>query len=201
MNKFKKGLILVLAIGVLMMGSVFGAMATATETAKFNITTFIGENTTNTGIRIVEGYTTLPVGNQTEKTAFDSAFFGATSVITVNNTTKDNSIEEVEGYFGVLVRRVVSATGSITVNLTASPLVNGTNFLPYTLTFENGNATATAKTLNITSTSQTGVYNIANGSANSLIRHQNIFKYSIPVNTNAPFGTYSGDIVFTITMP
>ena len=37
MNKFKKGLIMALAVGVLMMGSVFGATATETFTINTNV--------------------------------------------------------------------------------------------------------------------------------------------------------------------
>lgn len=185
MKNKKRVLSLALVLFVLVL-----PMFAATETAEISLTTFVGENITNTGLRISASSDAL-TGNQ----AFDDEFFSSGSIITLNNTTLDSSLEEVTGQFSVLVRRQSQA--AVMVDVIASPLLNGSNYLEYTLV-NDGAEWYNKINLTIENTSKSEDYQTS-GSTFNVIRDQSIFTYTIPADITAPVGFYTADITFSIT--
>ncbi len=186
MKKVKR-ILGILVISMLLLTPAFAV----TEFGDLTITTYVGENLENSGIRITTDATPITPSN------FDSKFFAAQSAITIGNTTLDNSINNVSGNFSVLVRRL--SASSMKVEVIADPLTNGTHFLSYKLTssvqFDSGNGYDVL----VTNTQQSGKkYSIAQSSGN-IIKHQNLFTYNIPANMNAPVGNYMATVQFKFT--
>lgn len=187
MNKFKKSLIII-AIAI-----AFIAPVVAGDSADVTITTFVGENLQNSGIRIIEGNEEID-----NVQYFDSRFFPAQSVITLGNTTLDSSLYDVSGAFTVLVRRANES--DIKVYIKANPLTNGNSFITYTLESSSNLDGSEGNLLTINGTANNGRYYIAKptmGVYNSL-RHVNQFDYNIPADNSAPMGNYSATITFTL---
>lgn len=180
-----------ITIAILLVLFTVAPVYAATEEATAVITTYVGENITNAGIRITTDDQAL--------VDFDTTFFAATSVINLENTSLDNSTNEVSGMFSVLVRRPTA--NPMEVSVTANPLTNGTGFLSYSLQSGNGNFAAIGTdTLNIGATNVTASYSTVGGVVEGVLRDQNIFTYIIPADNTKALGEYSGEIVFSITI-
>lgn len=188
----KKFLTFIMIALLLFGGVAFAAVETATATLK----TSVGETPANSGIRITE---ITPIAGNSE---FDIAFAAAGSTLLMDYTaSKNSSIDVVNGTFAVLVKRGLITTMNVTI--TANPLTNPNNgsTIPYSLVSTTNLTTSTNKTINVTSSAKTDKY-LASSSAGALLRHTNEFTYNIPIVTGTTlYGVYSGDIVFTITMP
>ena len=184
----KKILAMILGIAMLF-GGMMGVFA-ATESAELTITTFVGETTANSGVRLTQDVSTLTGSTAT----FDTAFASAVSALTLGNTTIDNSTADVSGTFSVLFRRPVTTTA--TVSISAAPLLSGTSFIEYTLT-SGTTLNSGGNDIVVSNTTKTDVYTVTN---TGYIRNQNIFTYLVPANTSAPLGTYSSTITFTMTV-
>jgi len=181
MKGFKKGLVLILSIGILMIGSVFGA----TETATLNISTIVGQTTVNTGIRIIGG----EIPDYATPADFDNAFFPMGSVVDLGDP---NAVtEEATGKFSVLVRKPSPAP--IEVSVTASKLLSGTNEINYKLK-KNG----TVFISDNTPKPATGTYNTA-AAIDSVIRDHSKFEYETTNAISSASGTYTATITFTLT--
>lgn len=159
-------------------------MVMATDsTGSVEITTFVEENVSNTGIRVT-------TDTEDITPTFDAKFFAATDSITIANTALDNSTNTITGSFSVLVRRASGA--SVDVAITAGLLENGSNTLDYTLV-------GTDVDLAINSVAITGESYTIPAVTTGIIQHQNIITYTIPADIDARAGTYTADIIFTIT--
>ena len=190
MNKIKKGLIMALAVGVLMMGSVFGAAATATatapETATLNITTIVGQTTVNTGIRI----TGEEIPDYLTPANFDNAFFPMGSVVDLGDSNAVTG--EATGKFSVLVRKPSPAP--IKVSVTAFKLKSGENEIKYKLE-KNG----TLFIADYTEKPATKTYNTT-AAVDSVIRDHSKFEYKTTNAMSSASGTYTATITFNITI-
>ena len=167
MNKFKKGLIMALAVGVLMMGSVFGATDTATFTIKTS----------------VQGVAQIGVFSAPKT---DNANFGtenntiSTTLTNVINNSIDQSLSDVivSGLYYVAVRTNVKNAFSILV--TANPLeTTDSDFMGYNLYIG-------AKTKTTVTGSLTGTPLVILGSANTLILSEGDAEKGMRTN-NFPF--------------
>lgn len=186
MNKFKR-ILGIITISMILLTPVFAL----DEIGDLTFTTFVGENLENSGIRITADTAVIAPA------AFDSKFFAAQSVITLNNTTLDSSLNDVSGKFLVLVRRL--SANNMKVGITANPLVNGTNFLTYKLTSSVAFDSGGGNDITVNGTPVTGKKYSITQSSGTIIKHQNLFTYNIPANINAPVGTYTATIKFTFT--
>ena len=162
------------------------------DSANLVLTTKVGETLENSGIRI-----TLDDEDINTAANFDNKFFSANSMITIDNTDKDSSIDDIEGAFSILVRR--NNDNNLRVTVVANPLVNGNNYLAYTLTSTSDFAQGASNPFTVEGTaSNSREYYITKSAQEPITRHQNIFTYSIPADNNAPMGTYSASIVFEL---
>lgn len=181
-NKFIiLGMIVLLAL--MPLANVFAAPG---DTAVATLTANVGENPTNSGIRI--SATTSAMGTDA---LFDARFLASNSTISLANPTSDFSSAEVTGNFLILVRRQ-SATG-LNVAITATPLTDGTNFAPYNL------VSGTLVSISVPiSGNGTGSYTIP--TASPIIRDSKLFTYTIPVAPSAPLGAYSSTITYYLSI-
>lgn len=120
----------------------------------------------------------------------EGIFFEAGDTITIENTTLDNSSNEIVGKFSVLVRRASGLT--VDVGITAGLLKNGEDTLEYKL---EGNAV----NIVVNDVEATGEAYTIPGVSTGIIQHQNIITYTIFEDIEARTGDYTANVVFTIT--
>ncbi len=192
MNKFKKGLIMALAVGVLMMGSVFGA-----TTADFKITTNV-LGITQMGIYDSDARTNAPLGETDVVTA-----------TTIFNSETGDIDQNLEG-------PATSATNYLTVRTNSKTTYKVLVDVPH---LKNTHNTTETETLAYTmifgkpTSPTTGTYtvpsSIASGSTGTLtqfttkkgLRVENFpFSFSITDEdyNNASVGGYEAIITFTL---
>lgn len=188
----KKRILLVSIVLFALLVPVFAA----SENATITFTSFVGENVQNTGIRLTQDAAAIP------RPGFDAKYLAAASVMTLDNTAKDNSLFDVSGTFSVLVRR--QTVGKMKVALTISPLKNGTSFLNYSLTASRSLDGMSGSTVQVTTAPRQTFYHTEFGQTGDpsgrIVRDQTIFNYLIPADINATKGTYSADILFEMTV-
>ena len=153
------------------------------STSSIKITTFVEENASNTGIRVTHDTEDI-------STVFDEKFFEAGDTITIENTTLDNSSNEIVGKFSVLVRRASGLT--VDVGITAGLLKNGEDTLEYKLEGNDVNIV-------VNDVEATGEAYTIPGVSTGIIQHQNIITYTIFEDIEARTGDYTANVVFTIT--
>ena len=191
MNKFKKGLIMALAVGVLMMGSVFGATATADFTVTTNVL-----GVTQMGIYSSAAITNAALGTSVETTT------------TIKNSETGYIDQSLEG-------SATSATNYLTVRTNSKTAYTVLVDVPYLEdTATKTETLAYTMIFGVPKSPTTGTYtapsSIASGSTGTLtqfttkkgLRVENFpFSFSITDTdyNNASVGGYEAVITFTLT--
>lgn len=201
-----KKILTFIMIALLLFG---GVLLAADPTASLVFTTSVGENTSNSGVRLIKNVsssdTLLATTGSGPTNEFDTKFLTSTSTLTLANELRDNSLENVEAFFSVLVRRAKATTMVITID--PLPLSNGSSNLAYSVssvqqTYASGATAGFSFTSTETTPSGTSVleYSVLPIGTPDTVRHQNMFKISVPKDTSAPLGLYSTTMTFTFTI-
>lgn len=192
----KKILTIIMIALVLLSGVLVASPATATVTLNASI----GETTANSGIRIVEG-DGLPSG--WDGTTFDPVFFSAPSDIQLA-TGVDTAEDVATGNFAVLVRRPTVSGFTVEVEGQGLKHASNDNYLAYTI--KSGTVNFVVLTKEASSSYDINGHGRTNNqtytelvSPSSILRHQKVFTYDIPIDETSPLGAYSADITFTLT--
>ena len=183
----KKILAMILGIAMLF-GWVTGLSATD-YTSRIYLQTSVGENLSNTGVRVVNSPEVAPASNA----IFDALYFSAGTELTIASGADSNETTST-GDFAVLVRRNVE--GAIAVAVTGTPMVvsGGTSTIPYTLTMNS--SPSNIIDTEIATPVLTFTYNTL---ATGFVRSYEEFTWKIPVATGATAGTYKATITFAFT--
>lgn len=206
-----KRILTFMMIALLLFG---GVLLAAGSTASLVFTTSVGENTSNSGVRLIKNVsssdTLLATTGSGPTNEFDTKFLASASTLTLANELRDNSLENVEAFFSVLVRRAKSTTMVVTIS--PLPLSNGNYDLAYSVssvqqTYASGatagfSFTSAETTPSETTLSETSVltYSVSPTGTPDIVRHQNMFKISVPKDISAPLGLYSTTMTFTFTI-
>ena len=194
----KKGFAIV--IMVLLIGSFVFATE---ETSRLHLSTTIAESPENSGIRLVVGdpIADKPSGVQST-THFDNVFTGQANNDLTIEAGDAVMYGDVTGVFTVLVKR--GEATPVTVNISATPMQNedgSANYIGYQIK-ESGQTTALINTIGSPSSSSSGISYVAtsNHSNNNWIRDTKVLEYKVPKTTSAPYGKYTANVYFSITL-
>jgi hypothetical protein len=187
-----KKLLTILLSLVLITSAVFGA----TETASFTLSATVAESALNSGLRIISGDKSSVI---TGPGTFDTVFGSALNAITID-VGEEVSTGDVEGYFTVLVRRLDANPITVSINATPMQKVDGAlYYLGYKIT-RVGSTEAIINTIVAPNTVSSGITYSANTTIGGVIKDYAVFKYEVPQNNLVPFGKYTTNVYFTITI-
>lgn len=182
-----KKILATLFILILTFGTTFGA----TETATVTLNAIVGETTANSGVRVSAGDLS---GDFSTAIGYDSLFASAVDDLVINPTS-DLSVDDVEGYFTVFVKRLTEIPMLVTVDATTMQMIGQPHYLGYSLTSGTILLSTVGDVEVAPSTQDYTAENYLGGG----LRDARSFKYQIPSDTTAPFGTYRAVVSFTIT--
>ncbi len=172
------------------------------ETSRLNLSTTIAESPENSGIRLVLGN---PIADKPEgvqgTTHFDNVFSQSNNDLNIE-TGDAVMLGDVTGVFSVLVKRGEGIP--VTVNISATPMQNedgSANYIGYQIK-EQGQATAMINTIGTPSSSTSGISYTAvkNHTNNNWIRDTKVLEYKVPKTISVPYGKYTANIYFSITL-
>lgn len=184
-----KKLIIFLLLVVLMVP----VMATD-ETATVTLKATIAETAKNSGIRVKAGN----LDGVTTNIMFDTLFASAHDAITVA-PAQDISLGDATGYFTVMVRRATDTPAEVTV--TGTPLVSVTTpyyYLGYKI--YRGTEVVIDTTASPTTSPESIIYTADGAMEDKQIRDVSVFRYEVPQNVSVPFGEYTANISYMITI-